>query len=96
VAPERADPPLQAGGSAAEPRPEADAKAAPAPPEIDKLQEQQQKAGYALIPLSLYFKGRPGEGRARRVQREDGVDKREDIAEREAKREIDGRGGPAR
>jgi SsrA-binding protein len=57
--------------------------------EIDKLLEQQQKGGYALIPLSVYFK----DGK---VKVELGVckgkkvgDKREAIAEREAKREMD-------
>jgi SsrA-binding protein len=57
--------------------------------EIDKLLEQQQKGGYALIPLSLYFK----DGR---VKVEIGVakgkraaDKRDSIAERDAKREMD-------
>jgi SsrA-binding protein len=57
--------------------------------EIDKLLEQQQKGGYALIPLSLYFK----DGR---VKVEIGVakgkreaDKREAIAEKDAKREMD-------
>ena len=57
--------------------------------EIDKLLEQQQKGGYALIPLSIYFK----DGR---VKVEIGVakgkraaDKRDSIAEREAKREMD-------
>jgi SsrA-binding protein len=56
--------------------------------EIDKLLEQQQKGGYALIPLSIYFK----DGR---VKVEIGVakgkraaDKRDSIAEREAKREM--------
>jgi SsrA-binding protein len=57
--------------------------------EIDRLLEQQQKGGYALIPLSLYFK----DGR---VKVEIGVakgkreaDKRDAIAEKEAKREMD-------
>ena len=57
--------------------------------EIEKLLEQQQKGGYALIPLSIYFK----DGR---VKVEIGVakgkraaDKRDSIAEREAKREMD-------
>ncbi|HYV66041.1 MAG TPA: SsrA-binding protein SmpB [Myxococcales bacterium] len=56
--------------------------------EIDRLLEQQQKGGYALIPLSLYFK----DGR---VKVEIGVakgkraaDKREAVAEKEAKREM--------
>jgi SsrA-binding protein len=57
--------------------------------EIDRLLEQQQKGGYALVPLSVYFK----DGR---VKVELGVckgkqtqDKRDAIAEREAKRDID-------
>ena len=57
--------------------------------EIDRLLEQQQKGGYALIPLSIYFK----EGR---VKVEIGVakgkraaDKRDSIAEREARREME-------
>jgi len=57
--------------------------------EIDRLLEQQQKGGYALIPLSLYFK----DGR---VKVEIGVakgkraaDKRDAIAEKDAKREMD-------
>jgi len=57
--------------------------------EIEKLLEKQQKDGYALVPLSVYFK----DGRAKL---ELGVckgkktgDKREAIAEREAKREMD-------
>jgi SsrA-binding protein len=56
--------------------------------EIDRLLEQQQKGGYALIPLSLYFK----DGR---VKVEIGVakgkraaDKRDAIAEKDAKREM--------
>jgi SsrA-binding protein len=56
--------------------------------EIDRLLEQQQKAGYALIPLSLYFK----DGRVKLelgiAKGKAGADKREAIAEREAKREI--------
>jgi len=57
--------------------------------EVDKLLDQQQKGGYALIPLSIYFKNG-------RVKVEIGVakgkraaDKRDSIAEREAKREMD-------
>ncbi len=57
--------------------------------EIDRLQEAQQKAGYALVPLSIYFKdGRVkveiGVGKGKT-----GTDKRDSIAEREAKREMD-------
>ena len=57
--------------------------------EIERMAEKQQKGGYALIPLQMYFK----DGR---VKVEVGVckgktsgDKRESIAEREAKREMD-------
>jgi SsrA-binding protein len=57
--------------------------------EIDRLLEKQQKAGYALIPLSLYFK----DGRAKIelgvCRGKQTVDKRDAIAEREAKREIE-------
>ena len=57
--------------------------------EIDQLLEQQQKGGYALIPLSLYFKdGRVkveiGVAKGKRA-----VDKRDAIAEKDAKREMD-------
>ena len=57
--------------------------------EIEKLLEKQEKAGYALIPLSLYFK----EGRAKVeigvCKGKAAFDKREAIAERDAKREMD-------
>jgi SsrA-binding protein len=57
--------------------------------EIDRLEEQQQKAGYTLVPLSIYFKdGRVkvelGVGKGKNA-----VDKRDDIATREAKRDVD-------
>ena len=57
--------------------------------EIDRLQEAQQKAGYALIPLSLYFKDGRVKVELGVCKGKTGVDKREDIAEREAKREMD-------
>jgi SsrA-binding protein len=57
--------------------------------EIDKLQEAQQKAGYALIPLSLYFKDGKVKVELGVCKGKTGVDKRDDIAEREAKREMD-------
>ena len=57
--------------------------------EIRKLHDLQKQDGYALIPLSVYFKDA-------RVKVEVGVckgkknyDKREDAAKRDAKREID-------
>jgi SsrA-binding protein len=57
--------------------------------EIDKLQEAQQKSGYALIPLSLYFKDGRVKVELGVCKGKTGVDKREHIAEREAKREMD-------
>ena len=57
--------------------------------EIDKLQEKQQKGGYALVPLSMYFKDGRVKVELGVCKGKTGVDKREDIAEREAKREID-------
>jgi SsrA-binding protein len=57
--------------------------------EIDKLHEQQQRAGYSLIPLSLYFKDGRVKVELGVCKGKTGVDKREDIAEREAKREMD-------
>ena len=57
--------------------------------EIDKLHEQQQRAGYSLIPLSLYFKDGRVKVELGVCKGKTGVDKRDDIAEREAKREMD-------
>ncbi len=57
--------------------------------EIDKLHEAQQRSGYALIPLSLYFKDGRVKVELGVCKGKTGVDKREDIAEREAKREMD-------
>ena len=57
--------------------------------EIDRLHEQQQKAGYALIPLSLYFKDGRVKVELGVCKGKTGVDKRDSIAEREAKREMD-------
>ncbi|HZR09688.1 MAG TPA: SsrA-binding protein SmpB [Myxococcales bacterium] len=57
--------------------------------EIDRLQEQQQKAGYSLIPLSLYFKDGIVKVELGVCKGKTGVDKRDTIAEREAKREMD-------
>lgn len=57
--------------------------------EIDKLFEQQQKAGYALIPLSLYFKDGRCKVELGVCKGKTGVDKRDSIAARDARREID-------
>jgi len=56
--------------------------------EIDRLLEQQQRGGYALIPLSVYFK----DGRAKVelgvCRGKKSFDKRAAMAEREAEREM--------
>ena len=57
--------------------------------EIDRLDEAQQKAGYALIPLSLYFKDGRVKVELGLCKGKTGEDKRDTIAEREAKREMD-------
>ena len=57
--------------------------------EIDKLLERQQKDGYALIPLSLYFKDGKAKVELGLCKGKQGADKREAIAAREAKREMD-------
>lgn len=57
--------------------------------EIDKLEEKQQKSGYTLIPLQLYFKDGRVKVELGVCKGKTGTDRREDIAEREAKREID-------
>ena len=57
--------------------------------EIEKLAEKQQKAGYTLIPLSLYFKDGKVKVELGVCKGKTGVDKRDSIAEREAKREMD-------
>ena len=57
--------------------------------EIDKLFEKQQKSGYALIPLSIYFKDGIAKIELGVCKGKAGADKREAIAERDAKREID-------
>ena len=56
--------------------------------EIDKLLEAQQKDGYALVPLSLYFKDGKVKLELAVAKGKDGADKRDAIAAREAKREI--------
>src|SRR5437868_13652506 len=55
--------------------------------EIDKLQGRQQKAGYAVIPPSVYSKDGRVEVELGACKGKTGADKPEDIAEREAQRE---------
>jgi SsrA-binding protein len=57
--------------------------------EIEKLIEEQQKAGYALVPLSLYFKDGKVKLELAVAKGKDKGDKRDAIAEREAEREMD-------
>jgi SsrA-binding protein len=57
--------------------------------EIDKLLEKQQKAGYALVPLSIYFKDGIVKVELGVCKGKAGADKREAIAARDAKREMD-------
>ena len=57
--------------------------------EIEKLYEQQQKAGHALVPLALYFKDGKVKLELAVAKGKDQGDKREAIAEREADREMD-------
>ena len=57
--------------------------------EIDRLQEAQQKAGYALIPLSMYVKDGRVKGERGVCKGKTCADKRDTIAEREARREMD-------
>ena len=56
--------------------------------EIDKLLEQQQRGGYALIPLSMYFKDGKVKVELGVCKGKQSTDKREAIAARDAKREI--------
>ena len=57
--------------------------------EIDRLLEQQQKGGYALIPLSLYFKDGRVKVELALARGKDVRDKRRDVADRDAKRQIE-------
>jgi SsrA-binding protein len=56
--------------------------------EVKKLLEAQQRDGYALIPLSLYFKDGKAKLELGVCKGKQNVDKRETIAARDAKRDI--------
>ncbi len=56
--------------------------------ELDKILEQQKKDGYALVPLSLYFKDGKAKLELGICKGKQNIDKRETIAARDAKREI--------
>ena len=57
--------------------------------EVEKLLEQQQKGGYALIPLSVYFKDGKAKVELGVCKGKKAHDTRDSIAEREARREMD-------
>ena len=57
--------------------------------EIRKLHDLQKQDGYALIPLSLYFKDSRVKVELGLCKGKKNYDKREDAAKRDAKREID-------
>lgn len=57
--------------------------------EIRKLHEAQKQDGYALIPLSVYFKDSRVKIEIGLCKGKKNYDKRQSIAERDAKREMD-------
>ena len=57
--------------------------------EIDKLMGKTQEKGYTLVPLKLYFTHGMAKIQIGLVTGKKNYDKRQDMAERDAKREID-------
>ena len=57
--------------------------------EISRLYSQVKQAGYAIVPLSLYFKGSLVKVQVGLCKGKKIYDKREDMAKRDAKRAID-------
>ena len=57
--------------------------------EIRKLHQQQKLEGYALVPLSVYFKDGRVKVELGLCKGKKNYDKRQSIAERDAKREMD-------
>ena len=57
--------------------------------EINRLQAYVQQDGYALIPLSVYFKNSRVKIEVGLCKGKKNYDKRESTAQRDAKREID-------
>ena len=55
--------------------------------EIDKLAGKLREGGLALVPLSMYFVGRPGQGRVGLGRGKKEYDKRQTMAKRDADRE---------
>lgn len=56
--------------------------------ELDKLASRSKESGYALVPLSLYFKDGYAKVEIALARGKKAYDKRQTIAEREAKRDI--------
>lgn len=57
--------------------------------EISRIMGQVDRQGYTLVPLRLYFKGRRAKLELGLAKGKKLYDKREDIAERQAKRDIE-------
>ena len=58
--------------------------------EIERLRDEVARERYALVPARPVLQGRPGEGRARHGQGpRERTDKRQAMAERDSKREMD-------
>lgn len=57
--------------------------------EIAKIQKRTDERGYALIPLRLYFKAGRAKVELGLGRGKTGVDKRDSLKERDARREID-------
>ena len=57
--------------------------------EIERLRDEVARERYALVPLAFYFKDGRVKVELGVCKGKTGVDKRDDIAEREAKREMD-------
>ena len=57
--------------------------------EINRIAGQVERQGYTLVPLRVYFKGRRAKLELGLARGKKLYDKREDIAKREAKRDIE-------
>ena len=57
--------------------------------EIDRIAGQVERQGFTLVPLRVYFKGRRAKVELGLARGKKLYDKREDIAKREAKRDIE-------
>jgi SsrA-binding protein len=57
--------------------------------EISRIVGQIERQGYTLVPLRVYLKGRIAKVEVGLAKGKKLFDKREDIAERQAKRDID-------